>query len=262
MNDALRAKTLKIRELVGSEIVGLFQSRYELGSIMLDIKEHPETYDGMSDIQLAQFFGESGKTLYAEARRIRERYNPERFAEIVNAVNPQTGARLHYKHLAILLRIEDDKESDKALDACLEAGWSTKELADYVSKKIREAQGGGRRQARSRPASFAGVLEHISANTEEWHRMYQQDWDAGRKLINSFDALPAEKLTADLATRVAEAEDQARAAAEAQAYLAADLARLKQRIDQAVSARQHGSPQATLRAAKEEGEAEEGDDSE
>jgi hypothetical protein len=260
MNDALRAKTLEMRELARTEIAGLLQSRYELGSIVLKIKNDPATYGPLSDIQLAGFFGESGRTLYAEARRIRERYPPERFAEIVAAVNSQTGARIHYKHLSILLRIESDAEADKTLELCLGASWSTKELADHVAKKIREAQGAQRPRTRSKPTNFLGVVEHIGANNEAWYKTYQEDWGAGQKLFHTFDALPAEQLTASLATKIGEAEEQVQVAAQALAHLARDLAGLKKRTEQAVSTRQQGGPQATAHHDEEDEAEEEGDD--
>jgi hypothetical protein len=261
MNDALRAQALKMRELASTEIVGLLQSRYELGSIVLDIKNDPATYGALSDIQLASFFGESGKTLYAEARRIRERYEPARFNEIMAAINSQTGARIHYKHLAVLLRIEDDSEADKVLDVCLSASWNTKELADYVTKKIREAQGAQRPRARSKPTNFLGVLEHISANNEEWHKTYQDDWGAGQKLIDSFKAVPEERQTEDLSKKVEEAAAAVRQSIEAAKYLAGELDRIKRQIDGNVKSRRQGvQPRAKVSEVEEPDEMDEDDE--
>ena len=85
MNDPLRAKVLEIRERMNAEARDILEARYALGSLIVEIHEKPEVYGHMSDIHMAQFFGDGGKTIYAEARRIRERYTPEEFQQILTA---------------------------------------------------------------------------------------------------------------------------------------------------------------------------------
>ena len=160
MNDPLRAKVLEIRDCMNAEARDILESRYALGSLIVEIHQHPEVYDHMSDIQMAAFFGDGGKTIYAEARRIRERYSPEEFQQILTARNPNTGGRVHYRHLACLLPIEDKAEADKALNLCLSQNWTTRQFEDFIKTSTRgggKARTGGRRI--TRPASFMGFLE-------------------------------------------------------------------------------------------------------
>jgi hypothetical protein len=138
MNPSLEAKVIQMRSLMRDERSIMLDSRYELGSLVLEVKKDPQTYGAVSDIQLAEFFGDSGKTVCNEARRIRERYSPEEYEKIKNAVNPSNGARISYKHLTVLLRIEKAELAGKMLCDCLKSGWSTKELARQVSKKLKE----------------------------------------------------------------------------------------------------------------------------
>ncbi|HEX5273054.1 MAG TPA: hypothetical protein VFW33_21300, partial [Gemmataceae bacterium] len=170
MRPALRAVVVAMRDLTRDEMVGLLDSRYALGEIVLEIKSDPARYGALSDIQMAAFFGEGNKGALAEARRIRERYPPERFAAIKAAFNPANGARISYSHLAILLRFEDPAQADKALDTCLQEGLGTKELSRYVTKRLRELDGKESRPPRSRPANFVGMVENVTAVTQEFRR--------------------------------------------------------------------------------------------
>src|SRR5579872_5546707 len=108
MNDPLRRKALEMRELMSSEVEQFLEAEYRLGSLVKEIHDDPKTYGPTSDIKLAKFFGEYGKTKYATARRIRERYEPERFKQLIDARGPD-GHRLEYTHLALLLQVDDDQ---------------------------------------------------------------------------------------------------------------------------------------------------------
>jgi hypothetical protein len=240
MPPALRARAIEMRTLMRTEMVSLLDSRYELGSILLEVKSDPAKYGPMSDIQLATFFGEAGKTVYGEARRIRERYSPEEFAKIKAAINPANGARISYKHLAILLRLEDPLQAGKALNACLQAGWSTKELEGYVSKKLRELSGPSRKPARSKPSSFFGVMGNVTAVGDEFMRQYDEVWGQGQVLIDAFKALPEEKIDDALVKKLEEARHQSERIAESQQYLAGEISRLMQRAEAVICGRRQG----------------------
>jgi hypothetical protein len=193
MNDALKGAALEMRGLMLDEMTSLLDSRYTLGSIVLEVKKNPETYGAMSDIQLATFFGESSKTVFNEARRICERYSSEEYAKIKQAINPRNGTRLSYKHLAVLLRIEDAKLADKLLNACLQSGWSTRELADHVGKKLKElSKQTGAAGRKVRMATFLGLVENYTSTTQGWQEQYKEVWDEGHALLEAFDKIPEE----------------------------------------------------------------------
>jgi hypothetical protein len=241
MNKPLQVVTLGMRDLMLNEMTSLLGSRYALGSLVLEVKKNPKIYGAMGDIQLATFFGESGKTVYNEARRIRERYSPEEYAKIKEAVSPKNGARISYKHLAVLLRIEDNKLAHKMLDACLHAGWDTKELVAHVGKKLAELgqpTGASRRQPRA--ATFLGLVENWSSVTDGWTEHYTDTWNKGRALVEAFDKIPEEKLDEALLNRLKKARAQAEKFEETQSYMVQEFRRFIDRVGQAVKERRQG----------------------
>jgi hypothetical protein len=96
MNDPLRTKVIEIRHMLSEEPRLLLEHRYKLGETVLEVRKHPEIYGNLSDLHMAAFFGDFGKTIYSEARRICERYPPDRFKVILEARNPENAnARIH-----------------------------------------------------------------------------------------------------------------------------------------------------------------------
>jgi hypothetical protein len=238
MAPALRDVALKMRNLMRSELLSVLDSRYELGSVVLDVKANPETYGAMSDVHLADFFGEGTRAVYAEARRVRERYPPDEFAKLKAAMNPVNGARISFTHLAVLLRIENPAVANRLLNDCLAAGWSTKELAAAVSKKLRELSGRRRRPSRSRPTNLLGVLENVAAVGGEFRRHFDESLDQGQVLIDAFNALPEEKIDEELIKRLEEAQHLAESIAEGQCFLADEIGHLMRRAEDVISGRQ------------------------
>jgi hypothetical protein len=164
MNPALRAVVLEIGRRTDAEQTNLLESRYETGREMLAIEQHPEVYGPASDLQLAAYFGAaSGETALGEARRLAERYPPEKFQQILRARNPETGYRVGLKVLTVLLRIEGDAKADEVLGKAIAGSWSSKELAAYIAGMPRPA--GGRRRPPAR--NFFEVLEQVAARHPE-----------------------------------------------------------------------------------------------
>jgi hypothetical protein len=239
MNDALRDKAIKIRDCMHGEVRNLMQSRYTLGSHLLDVKQNPQIYGALSDIQLGTFFGDAGKTVYSEARRIRERYSPERFEQLMAACNPENGARISYKHLALLLRVEDTAAADKMLDHILAAGLSTKETTKLLNDKAKKAgDGPGKpKPTREKPTDFQGTLGQLSAFNDDWQEQYRTAWAKGQTLLDGFSALKDEKLTEELAKQVQQVADKCRTVSEDQDALAKELTRIQRQIQDAIGRR-------------------------
>jgi hypothetical protein len=244
MNPALKDMALQMRDLMVDELTNLLDSRYKLGGLVLEIKKNPQTYGAMGDIQLAKFFGESSKTMYNEARRIRERYSPEEYERIKNAINPQNGARISYKHLAVLLRIEDNKLAGKMLDACFQAGWSTKELSHHVGKKLVDMskKTGGDRKVRA--ATFLGMIENYTSVTEGWVEQYTDVWEEGRAWLAAFDKIPEEKIDTALVTRLKKARAQAEEFEETQSFVLKEFNKYIDRAEEVIRKRKRGAAQA------------------
>jgi hypothetical protein len=234
MNDSMREKVLQMRDCIISDTRNLLQSRYILGSYVLEITKNPDVYGALADIQLASFFGESRKTVYAEARRLRERYEPELFEQIVNAVNPENGFRVSYKHLTLLLQVNDVTKADQLLQKVMTDGLSTKETAALLKQK-REQSGGKPR--RPKPTGFSGVLAQMNAYADDWYRQYSEVWHEGQEVRNAFFALADDKLTEDLAEQVREAKQKAEQGAEAQYRLAQELDEALRKVEATVNAR-------------------------
>jgi hypothetical protein len=214
----------------------------------------------MSDIQLAGFFGEAGRTVYAEARRIRERYEPERYQQIMDATNPENGARLSYKHLALLLRVEDNAQADKMLEHCLQSGLSTREFGDFIAKKLKQP-GASPRPLRHRPKNFVGLLEQMSSSADDFQGQFKEAWGSGKVLLDSFDAIPEEKRNEELAAKVKEAEKKLRQAAEDHKFLARELAGLGRNTEEAIlRRRQGGKPPAVATVREDDDEDAEADE--
>jgi hypothetical protein len=74
MNDALRRKVVDIKGRLASEMQDFMTSRYALGQAVVSIRDDPDTYGIDSDMKIAAFFGDVGKTVLNEARRIVDRY--------------------------------------------------------------------------------------------------------------------------------------------------------------------------------------------
>jgi hypothetical protein len=260
MVPALKAKALEMRSLMLDEMVSLLDSRYTLGSLVMEIKKNPQTYGAMSDIQLAQFFGEGGRSVCSEARHIRERYDPEDYARIKNALNPRNGARISFKHLAILLRIEDAKLADKLLNACLQAGWSTKELSHHVGKKLVELSkqpgGAGRK---SRAVTFLGLVENYTSVTEGWNEQYKEVWDEGRAFLEAFNKIAEEKIDDALVNRLKKALALSEEFEESQGYVGQELRKYIERAEEVIRRRRKGGKAAAKVSQVEESEGEEGE---
>jgi hypothetical protein len=261
MNPALQAKALEMRDLMLDEMTSLLDSRYKLGGLVLEVKTDSQTYGSMSDIQLATFFGDSSKTVYNEARRIRERYPPEEFARIKQAINPENGGRISYKHLAILLRFEDAKLADKMLNTCLQSGWSTKELASRVSKKLEELSkkpGGGGRKVKA--ATFLGLVANYKSVTEGWNEQYKEVWEEGRAWSEAFDKIPEEKFDDALVRELRKALALSEEFEETQGYVGQELRKYIERAEEVIRRRCKGGKAAAQVSEEEESEGDEGED--
>jgi hypothetical protein len=140
MNAPLRAKVMQIRHHMDDERRQLLESRYQLGELSLEIQNHPRQYGYLAEFAFGAFFGVR-QALCSEARRIRERYAPKRFQQIIEARNPHTGAQIHYKHLALLLFVKDDAEADQLLEQCLAGSWTLPVLTKHIKTAMKKGQG-------------------------------------------------------------------------------------------------------------------------
>ena len=235
MNDPLREKTLAIRELLNGEVDQLLESEYKLGTLVKEIHDGPKVYGATSDIKLAKFFGEHGKTKYATARRLRERYEPERFKELMSARGP-SGHRLEYTHLALLLRVDDEK-ADKLVDDVLAGEWSVNELSKYLKSQSERKP---RPSGPPRPATFLGLVENIVAVTDQVRKQYQDVWDEGEALPSRFQDLPEEKISAGDVKRVDEAIGLVNDAFEGLKSVAGELAKIKKHMEVTLTRRRSG----------------------
>jgi hypothetical protein len=235
MNDPLRQKALEMRALMGSQVKHQLESEYELGSLVLEIHDNPGTYGATSDLKLAKFFGGYGKTKYANARHIRERYEPERFKELVNARGPD-GRRLEYTHLALLLHVDEDT-ADKLANQVLDSSWSIRELKAYLASKTRTTRQSTGPRVTPRPSTFLGFMENVAAHAELCLNAYDESWDEGQAIRDAFAKEPPESLDENCCARVHEATKTAREAAEHLQSIAQQLESIEKHIAGALNQR-------------------------
>jgi hypothetical protein len=245
MNDALRREVVDIKKRLNAEVYDFMKSRYALGQAIVMIRDDPGTYGADSDLKIAAFFGDVGKTVLNEARRIVDRYPPERFRKILEARNPDTGFCLNWRHLGELLRIEDAARADQFLDQAMASGWSTQELRAAVNKSV--AAGGGRKGAgRPKPVTFVGVLENLASTHNGWLDQYENGLAAGRALTDTFAKMDEDKFTPAMFQRLQEVRDVLVKSQESTASLARDLKKLCLEVGQALQKKKPSS--ATARA--------------
>jgi hypothetical protein len=249
MNDPLRQKTLEMRALMYSQVTHQLESEYQLGSLVLEIHDNPGTYGATSDIKLAKFFGDYGKTKYAYARRIRERYEPERFQQLVNARGPD-GHRLEYTHLALLLRVEDDDQADALANQVLERSWSVNELKAYLAGKA-QPQKLPVPPRTPKPRTFFGFVEQVVSHADLCHQAYEESWQEGEAIRDAFDAVTAEQLDEDCRKRIHEAAEAAVAAAEELRDVARQLQAIEKRVEGILDRRRSGGKRLTIPGADE-----------
>jgi hypothetical protein len=245
MNDPLRQKTLEMRDLMYSQVTHLLESEYRLGTVVKEIHDNPGTYGATSDIKLAKFFGEYGKTKYAYARRIRERYEPERFQELVNARGPD-GHRLEYTHLALLLRVEDDEKADELANQVLESSWSVNELKSYLASKAQPQKRPTAPHTTPRPKTFPGFVEQVVSHADQCRQAYEESWQEGEAIRDAFNAVSAEQLNEDCRKRVQEATKAAREAAEDLRNIATELEVIEKQIAGTLDWRRSGGKRLTI----------------
>ena len=238
MKRPLRDVALELRRRTRAEDQALLRERYALGEMFLKVKDNPTVYGGRSGIQMDEFFAGRNLDLLREAGRIRHRYTPERFEQILAARNSVTGFEFSYDHLAILLAIEDDALADEFLNLTFADSWTCAELHRAVAKKLRASKPRSKKMPRSALKTFLGTLENISAVTGEWLRQHDEVWDKGQKVFDTYCTLPVESQTGALVKRLQELRDQAESAAEAQRNLADGFDRLRENIEATVHHRQ------------------------
>jgi hypothetical protein len=239
MNDPLRQKVLAMRDLMESEVKQFLESEYELGTLVKEIYDHPEKYGATSDMKLAKFFGDHGRTKIANARRIRERYEPERFKELVNARGPD-GHRLEYTHIALLLRVDEDT-ADKLANQVLDSSWSVRELKAYLASKTQTTRQSAGPRITPKPSTFFGFMENVAAHAELCSKAYDESWDQGQSILDAFDKVPPGKLDEDCCEEVQESAKAARKASEELGNIAEQLEEIEKRIAGAISQRRTGS---------------------
>jgi hypothetical protein len=245
MNDPLRQKALEIRDLMSSEVTQLLEAEYRLGTVVKEIYDNPGTYGATSDVKLARFFGDYGRTKIANARRIRERYTPERFQELVNARGPD-GHQLEYTHLALLLRVEDDDQADALANQVLESSWSVGELKAYLASKTQAQKQATPPRTMPRPRMFLGFVEQVASHAGMCRDAYEESWQEGEAIRDAFDRVPAEQLDEDYRKMVREAALAATAAAEELKYIAEQLEGIEKRIAGALDRRRSGGKRLTI----------------
>jgi hypothetical protein len=232
MNDPLRQKTLEMRALMYSQVTHQLESEYRLGTVVKEIYDNPGTYGATSDIKLAKFFGDYGRTKIANARRIRERYEPEHFKELMNARGPD-GHRLEYTHLALLLRVEDDNKADELANQVLDSSWSVNELKSYLASKAQPKKQATPPRTTPKPKTFFGFMEQVASHAELCRKAYEESWDQGQSIRDAFDEVTAEEIDEDCRERVQEVASAATAAADE----LRDIARQLQAIEKTVAGR-------------------------
>jgi hypothetical protein len=228
MNDPLRQKVLEIRDLMESEVKQFLESEYELGSLVLEMHDNPDKYGATSDMKLAKFFGDYGRTKIAYPRRIRERYEPERFKELVNARGPD-GHRLEYSHLVLLLHVDEDT-ADKLANQVLDSRWWVKELKCYLASKTQTTRQSAGPRITPKPSTFFGFMENVAAYAELCLNAYDESWDQGQSILDAFNKVPPESLDENSRKRVQEATKTAREAAEHLQSIAQQLESIEKRI--------------------------------
>jgi hypothetical protein len=230
MNDPLRQKTLEMRDLMSKEVTQFLESEYELGTVVKEIYDNPGTYGATSDVKLAKFFGEYGRTKYATARRLRERYEPERFQELVNA-RGSDGHRLEYTHLALLLRVEDDDQADALANQVLASGWSVNELRSYLASKAQTQMLPVPPRTTPKPKTFFGFMEQVVSHADLCRQAYEESWQEGEAIRDAFDAVTAEQIDENCRKRVHEAASSATAAADELRDIARQLQAIEKRVE-------------------------------
>jgi hypothetical protein len=218
---------------------------YALGETFLKIKQQPELFGAMSDVQLGQFFDERDLDLFRQARRIRQRYAPERFEEILAARNEKTGFRFTLDHLVVLLQVEDVALADEFLVLALTDSWTPQQLNRAVKKKLRQQAGPNPKTKMSlaKPASLPGLLANIDSVTGDWLEQFDEIWQRGRALGEAYGAIPEEKIDPALVRLLEKQRDQAVSAANAQLELIDEMERLRDRAQDVIRRRRGGGGQ-------------------
>jgi hypothetical protein len=114
-----------------------------------------------------------------------------------------------------------------------------KELSNYLRSKAQE----NNRPSRAgppRPATFFGLVENITAFTEQVRKQHEEVWDEGEALRGKFEDLPEEKISAGDLKRVDEAIGLVNDAFEGLKSVAGELAKIKKRMEAILDRRRSG----------------------
>jgi hypothetical protein len=129
MNDELKAKCDRIRELLGKATADDIYTRYQVGRLVVEVMDNEATYGSASVKRMAKALHQGYKTLYRHAEVARS-FEPKELDEIVRSAKDQ---RLCWSHLAELALVESKAERDELLQATIAEKLSVPRLRRLIS---------------------------------------------------------------------------------------------------------------------------------
>jgi hypothetical protein len=165
-------------------------------------------------------------------------------AQVIRQPKGDTTHRLEYTHLALLLRVDDDK-ADALVNDILAGEWSVKELSNYLRSKAQESNRPSR-PSYPKPTTFLAFVEQVAAQAGQCRKAYEESWEEGQALLDAFTAVPAEKLDEACRKRVQEVAQLAKETAGGLKGIAVELASIEKRIAGTLSQRRSGGKPFTI----------------
>jgi hypothetical protein len=153
-NDAFDEAFETVRSLVSQVERDEIKTRYRVGLLLREVVASVEIYGERAVERLAERLEVGADTLY-RCITVAETWSESELHALASRTNC-FGERFTWSHLATLAKIPGDGMRGRWTDRCLEAGWTTQELAQHL---VGEHQGPSSHREVTRHAVRVGLAE-------------------------------------------------------------------------------------------------------
>lgn len=166
MRDELRVKLGEIEQIISDSRSFTLRSYYQLGKVVLEVRENPDVYGPDAWDQLCKALPGYRRTMQ-NAAIFRKNFTEAEFDELLQMRDEESGFAIQWSHVVLVLGIEDKKLRKQLLQQALKKKLDARDFHETVKAAM-----GGARRAGGRPVtmpdSLRGQVSQVYRVTRQW----------------------------------------------------------------------------------------------
>lgn len=226
----------KIRDKFIAEELTIFESRYEIGRMIDEMKKNEIDYGSKCVERMQTLIGFDRSIIYM-SWLFYEKYSENEMKELVSLRN-KNGEPLTWTHITYLIRVQDKDVREQLQQTCLDNNWSPADLTSYIQMRKGGAKQSNGGKPMARPKSINGFIEQQQTALDQLLRRKDKVWAGAEKpgdqsFFDTLRTVPLEKIDADLVTDLSILQSKYEEASLELANMATDIKKARIRLEQA-----------------------------